>query len=1388
MRRGTGTFGRLAALVLFAVSMPLAIAQDADEEKFAEQSLDYRTRLHYDPLLDAPLDALVRLYQSAERVDELIGLYRSHIEQYQDDAGAKVVLIRILRKVDRAGADELIATAVPLHPNSAPLQYMLFRFFEERGDERATEALSQAIDLEPNPAYRGKWLDELLQLSEGEAGRALAGTQLKKVLAQENQSSDSLMTLARLMQRYLYWELSLEALNKAKSVGLDPEATVEAEILSATAQAKLGDNAGAGKRLDAVLNKLAPDHWRRREVMSLRVGVLATDEEREKMLKTLERNYENNPLDETAVLDLAELLIAMERRSDAVDLLVKSAEVLPQSPTIETRTVELLESVSDYSAYKTFLEQRLETNPERVDLRFRLVQIEYALGHDADAEQEFKAVIAGLKPEDISTRILELQRFLRSIDRIDAAAKYLEQYVRNHPDRFDVARELIEIYDTRENRSGVERVTDTLAVEQARIEDVIDLGEFLLSGEFYGAAKRFLEKRVASDPEKFDLGLLHVRALSEVGDQTAASREIGRLREMTDTPSRYAKWLETAKRAHDNFETTDGFFDGEQNRFIFDDAPWSESKIEKFLVLCDVGRQRLSTDAVASAVRERLAQTNLEAATRTKLRLFLVGLLEDDPTAAEEVEKLLSSLATDDPTNLAEYDLRRALVYHRGSRVDMAEEILSKLDPEQIRSPDLLRKAVDVLIEYRFYDVATRALAKINQIDPKDLFSWEERLSLLMASENETSFRAVIRTLRNGDAGIKLRQQSQLSLGEHLVASYWRSVSRLLRPENQSRLDEILPLLASVDREEVSPETLAWTEWSRAVALSLLGRGEESAESLKRFETLVAQQKLESVSFPDGLTLDVSAAGKIVGGSLGATQSSGVDTGFVFNDPQFLWAFELEPGAKLIGAKVAGNRIVALDDHDTVYAIDSTTGKLLWRDRIAAHSGTGSPETIALFPVPQNALPSGESGDLRIMQAKMARPFEVADRLLILLYGNELRAHSTDDGRIVWRADLPFSDETGVGSGSNGGAKPGTVFGVDEGIVVVFRPLTQQVAAVDLESGKLLWDRELPRNGDNGSPAPVSLNSGVSVSEGVAVLYGWTSTLLDTATGQSLWNLSGSKTAEFPIVIREDHGEEAIAADAAIVEVASNQSEPWKKGVNEESDTTPLNLVDFLSVRDVEFRYSEYLQGRSSLVGPSVHWADARLSDGIPALAIMDRAHLWLMQGESVKRVLTQFPAASQELAAKGVFLGVKQSHAWFLDGSSLLHADFHRNLTTRLSLGKLGSDSTLGGVLTGNQLLVRGQVGVESINVLTGRVIGQANWPTSMSDYLKERFPDLGAAPAPEKTWQGRIATRGPGQPGFCVPPSDLITADRYVISFGGDTLVAIGPGKSATGKPDAN
>jgi hypothetical protein len=83
-KKRRGLEGR-AALFLAALALLLATlspAQDnAAETRFTETSLRLRTALHYDPLLDEALDALVKLYVGADRSDEIIALYRSHITQ-----------------------------------------------------------------------------------------------------------------------------------------------------------------------------------------------------------------------------------------------------------------------------------------------------------------------------------------------------------------------------------------------------------------------------------------------------------------------------------------------------------------------------------------------------------------------------------------------------------------------------------------------------------------------------------------------------------------------------------------------------------------------------------------------------------------------------------------------------------------------------------------------------------------------------------------------------------------------------------------------------------------------------------------------------------------------------------------------------------------------------------------------------------------------------------------------------------------------------------------------------------------------------------------------------------------------------------------------------------
>jgi len=1345
--------------------------QELTEEEFVESSLQFRTALHYDPLLDPPLDSLVKLYRSAEREDELIGLYRSHIEQYPEDAGAKTVLIRLLRRFDRSGADELIASAVPLHPEFAPLQYVFFKFLEERGDARAPEALSRAIDLETNPARRNDWLDQLLILTEGGEVRELAKAKFDKLVAQEGQSSEDLMDLAGLMQRYQFWEPSITAINKARTLRLAPDAEIEADLMLARALAKLGNSADAGRMLETLLKKLAPDHWRRREILSLRVNILGSDEERKELLAILEEAYRKNPGSEAVILDYAEALVACERSADAVNRLVDALLVLPKSQLVETRLLELFESSPDTISYSRFLEKRLESFPDRIDLRFRLVKVNYALGKDSAAEQDFKVVVAGLSAEEVSDRILELQRYLRSIDRIDAAAPYLERYVRNHPTRLDVARELAEVYLAVNSREGIERMVRLINPAEADAANVLDLTRYLVQEEFFNAARLVVTAKLSVEAGQFELNLALIEILASMGDTAAANQQISMVREMTDTAERYRQWLNVSVEAHRKLESLSRFFESEQNRFSFADGKWTEDKVEKFLILCEAGKKQLFTDRVAIGIREQLGQPGLDGKLRLRLRDFLVGVLENAPGSAAELEDQLKALATEDPANRLDYDLRRALVYHRNQRVDLAQELMGALDLTEIDSTSLLREASDALIEYGFIKEAEVATATINRLEPGDLLSWERRLLLLVSLRQESIFRSVIRSLQNGEAGVRLREISNRSLADHLNASYWRSISALMA-SGETELENILPLLASLEREEVLPGSRLWADWTRALVLTRLGRPEEASEAIMQFRERATAGKIKTVFFPDGLSLSVDSASDFLAPRLSGGDAAGITFGFLLNEPAMKWAFELPQGSKMIHAHRSGSRIVVLDDRSYIHVLDAASGKLLWRRfyGVGESSGGALADSFLEFPRYGRFAPQSELG---ILSGKAPRPFAVAEDRFFLTLGNELCAFSVLDGEILWTAPLPFSNVTESVRSAKGGQAEIT-FAIDGEKAVVFEPVSGSLCCLDVVSGKLVWNLSTDLEPTKTPGEVLSLNSGLTVSSGHIFAYGSESIIVEVETGKVVWRFGGDQSAVFPIKIRKEREESSDGAGNT-----PDENSPPTPAIDAGTNGQKLagvSIFDFQSKAIGGFlKPREFLSGPAALLSPAVFWAESRLESDHASFAVISEGYLLLMHQGKVRRISTRLPVASTELPAEGTFLGQSGNHVWFLQGEFLLHLDFQSQRVSQVTLRDLGDPATLRATLVGNQLLVRGLQSLKVVNAITGQVVGQAGYPPALVDYLRTSGIFEAADRGVEPLWHGIIHREDDGGPPFVFSTGDLVSGEQFITSFEGRTIICL-------------
>ena len=244
-------------------------AQDEGAGKtFEEQSGALRTALHYDPSLGQPLRTLVELYEKAERVDELLGLYRAHVSQYPDDAGAQIVLIRLLRHLQRPEAMELLQSAVQRFPDQAMLQYLQFEWYRKSDDARALATLSRAVELQTIPDRRDTWLEELLELSRDADDNGVARKHL--VAQQQSAGTDpaAMLAVAQRMHRYDFHDLAIETLTAALSGQLEPEARVEVTMLLAKSEASVGKRAQAGQRVATLLDSVAADYWRRRELMT----------------------------------------------------------------------------------------------------------------------------------------------------------------------------------------------------------------------------------------------------------------------------------------------------------------------------------------------------------------------------------------------------------------------------------------------------------------------------------------------------------------------------------------------------------------------------------------------------------------------------------------------------------------------------------------------------------------------------------------------------------------------------------------------------------------------------------------------------------------------------------------------------------------------------------------------------------------------------------------------------------------------------------------------------------------------------------------------------------------------------------------------------------------
>ena len=546
------------AVFLFAAEAPPAMRD------LATETLPLRTALHQDPLLESPLQKLLSVYREANRVEELLTIYRSHLARFPKDAGATTVFLRLLAESDDAAAVREAREACDRCPANAGLHYVYYTLLRRHGGG-ALDQLDRAIDLEQQPNRKLAWIELLLPAAMAEDRSDLAKKHLLS-LGAAAATPEGRLDVARKMNRFKFHLAALDLLSQKAASPPAAETMVSIELEAATAEVGLDRLSAAGARLDRLLAKLTADYWQRAEIVRRRLALVQSPQERAAMIGLARKQAADRPHDEAAALDLAQVLAGLEARRDALAALVEAGGRMSQSEAIETRVLELLDQLRDDFGREQYLAQRMKLQPGRKDLVFQHVKTLYLLGRRKEAQAELDAAVAGLPQSQQANQLREIARFLRRSSLPGDAVTLYQKIVEINPARMDVRREWAETCIAQGDRERLHEILVGIDPQKAELETVLDLVPFMVQQELYAEAKTVLRKRLEIDKENLDLRLLLLDIERRLGNGPEGEKLIDQSRVLADTSARYRQWLDAAVAFHQDFDTAGAFLDAEQQR------------------------------------------------------------------------------------------------------------------------------------------------------------------------------------------------------------------------------------------------------------------------------------------------------------------------------------------------------------------------------------------------------------------------------------------------------------------------------------------------------------------------------------------------------------------------------------------------------------------------------------------------------------------------------------------------------------------------------------------------------------------------------------------------------------------------------------------------------
>jgi len=1321
----------LAALVLALAVCPAAMAQDAgpdEAEKPARavkdlttESLPLRTALHHDPTLAAPLARLLEMYRGAGAEQELLGLYQAHVAQYPGNLSGQTVLVRLLMATGSPEALSRARAAAAQFPRDGYLRYLVHQILQGRRDPKALEELDKAIALQTDPARKTAWVDQLLPLAIGEGRRDLAEKHLV-ALAELAAAPQARLEVARKMIKHRFFERALALLEKPEATAPSPETMVSLELEAATAEVGLDRGEAAAARLDKLLARLTADYWRRSEIVARRLALVKSQAERDAMVAAARRRVAERPRDEAAVLDLAEMLSGFQLRRDALDALLAAGRELPKSAEIERRTLDLFDRLRDEHGRQKYLAERIAAQPDRDDLVLMQVKTLYLLGRSGEARAGMAKLVKDAAPAERAAALLAVARFLRRCALPADAAELLRQVAEADLLALDVRRELAETYLVLGRRQEVRALLARPIPKEAELEKLMDLVQFMIQQEFFVEARAALADRIDQEKTNLEIRMLLLTVHRRLGNQVAGRQLIEQSRGLADTVARYRLWLESAVTFHESFETSEAFLAGEQTGLDQDSGPgpekgdesnlprsgpegashkldsspfsgpWGGKHLERRMIFAEIAARGGRRAEIVAMLRAGL-EGELSPEARVRVRRQLIALLEKDKLApavarrsSAAIRKQLEALAKDAPQYADECHARLALLHIAVERLDLAMPLVQKIDPDKIQDAALLAGLKNFHREHTSdHKKLLAILRRLTVLNPTERSTWVEWIGSLAAAGDETQLCQVLRRLLAGVDKMPLSDDTHRLLEQHLADSHWRSIARLIADGQDSALADALPVVDAVERIARDDQQWLWIAWTRAYLLGRLGRTKARDEAIKELGRVA--RKLHDpmgspearIAFPDGLSVSLEHARKLLTAPPPPPPAGPAPRRGPLGPLAAKWVFDTGSAGVAAIVPLADKRVLICDRAGNGYCLDAGSGRLLWQ-----REGLAPP----MMPQPQQNQYGYSSGYVmsygRGESAVPSLPEMLADGKgrLYVPGTSEVTCHATDDGRLLWRADVGD-----VGRSKPGAGQPGAVIAGQPGMVspsvalflyrdqlLTYEPVSGTATRIDPATGKIVWDRTFPGQGQASLGAH---NSGASLWGDRLMIYGSKTAIIDVSTGQVEWSFEPYRVRKLPVELR--HPDAKPSAPSASVPIASygghanpyaGPSYPPGMVVPRYGRTRlygghgpyaqpvfPVQYVDYLRQ---QHHGGALPPGGMRLTSSAVTWA-AQAEDGSPREAMLVDRWLLLFGPSGLQVVRTDLPLTSRPVGQQGVFLGLSGRTACLLTEDRLTTV----NLTT---------------------------------------------------------------------------------------------------------------------------